>query len=60
MVFVLSLYHIFDLKNVIKVISDFGGGFLGGFYGELLLKVALKSIAMLFYFIMSVWFTGVM
>jgi hypothetical protein len=54
MVFVLSLYHIFDLKNVIKVISDFGGGFLGGFYGELLLKVALKSIAMLFYFIMSV------
>jgi hypothetical protein len=35
MVFVLSLYHIFDLENVIKVISDFGGDFLGGFYGEL-------------------------
>jgi hypothetical protein len=25
-----------------------------------LLKVALKTITMLFYFIMSVWFTGVM
>jgi hypothetical protein len=30
------------------------------FSGEPLLKVALKTITMLFYFIMSVWFTGVM
>ena len=54
MVFVLSLYHIFDLKNVIKVISGFGGDFLGGFYDELMLKVTLKTITMLFYFIMTV------